>query len=156
MVEELAVLSDGGRRQQVERRQANLRSMIYALFMTRRKAQRRAEQTIDYYTDRYSPSLLSAALLLLLMCILDSYFTLLLIQHGSRELNPILAWALNKHVMLFFTLKYTMTALCVVLAVMHENFKVFGLRGYQVLIFGILVYGILIQYQLSMLLPIFF
>lgn len=156
MAEQSAMLSDEGRRQQLERRQPNLRSMVYALFMTRRKEQRRADQPSIYYIDSYSPYLLSGALLLMLLCILDTYFTLLLIQHGSRELNPLLAWALSKHVMVFFGLKYSLTAICVVLTVMHKHFRVFGLKGYQVLIFGIVVYGILIQYQLSMLLPILF
>jgi len=133
-----------------------MRSLVYALFMSRRQSQRRSDEAVCYYSDQYGPYMLTAALLLMLLCVLDAYFTLLLIQYGSTELNPILAWALNKHVMFFFILKYTLTALCVLVAVVHKQFRVFGLKGYQVLIISILAYGILIQYQLSMLLPILY
>ena len=154
MSEQLEVVIDDCRRQRVERRQANLRSMFYALFMSRRKTNRRSDEAVCYYYDQYGPHIFASALLLMLMCILDSYFTLLLMQYGSQELNPILAWALSKHVLFFFLLKYTLTAMCVVIAVMHKHFRVFGLKGYQVLLICLFAYGILIQYQLSMLLPI--
>ncbi len=156
MSEQLEVLAGERRCHQVERRQANFRSMVYALFMSRRKTQRRSNEAVCCYRDQYGPYMLTAALLLMLLCVLDSYFTLILIQYGASELNPLLAWALNKHVMFFFILKYVLTALCVLVAVVHKQFQVFGLKGYQVLIICILGYGILIQYQLSMLLPLLY
>jgi len=156
MSEQLELPSGVCRRQQVERRQANLRSLFYAFFMSRRKTHRRTEYPITYYSDDYGPYILGTALLLLLLCICDSYFTLILIQYGSTELNPILAWALNKHVIVFFLLKYTVTAFCIVLTVMHKHFRVFGLKGYHVLLVCLVGYGLLIHYQLGMLLPILF
>jgi len=155
MSEELVPYSDGCRRHG-ERRQINLRSMFYALFMSRRVGTRRRDESHGYYSDYYNSFVFTAAIILMLLCILDAYFTLLLIQYGSTELNPVLAWALNKHVLFFFILKYILTAIFVVLTVVHKHFRVFGLRGYQVLILCILSYGILVQYQLRMLLPAMF
>ena len=157
MSEQLGLLADVCRRQQVERRQVNMRSMFYALFMSRRRSHRRASESVSYYCDQYGPYVFAAALLLMLMCILDSYFTLILIQHGSTELNPILAWALEKHVFVFFLLKYTITALCVIITVVHKHFQVFSvvrLKGAHFLFACLLGYGVLIQYQLTMLIPI--
>jgi hypothetical protein len=154
MSEQLEVLDDGRRRQRVERRQPNLRSMFYALFKSRRKTTRRSNEAVCYYCDDYGPHVFATALLLMVLCVLDSYFTLLLLQYGSTELNPILAWALNKHVMFFFILKYSLTSVCVVVAVMHKNFRVFGINGFQLLLACIVGYAILIDYQLHMLLPI--
>lgn len=146
---------DFSRREYDERRQSNLRSLFYALFKSRRRLQRRNEAAITY-NDYYEPVLLLLALALMLLCVLDAYFTLILIQLGSTELNPIMAWALNQHVMVFFLLKYGITAGCVVLTVIHRNFRIFGLRGIHFMVGFLVVYICLIQYQLSMLFPYLF
>jgi len=156
MSEPIEISSDAGRRHLVERRQANIRSLCYALFMSRRRGDRRNEATISYYNDYYEPALLFVALALMILCVADAYLTLLLLQHGSVELNPFMAWALGRHVMLFFLLKYSITAICVVLTVMHRQFRVFGLRGIHVLLICLAAYVFLIQYELAMLLPILF
>lgn len=143
------------RREFSERRQSNLRSFFYALFKSRRRVQRRNEAAITY-NDYYEPVLLFLALALMLLCVLDAYFTLMLLQLGSTELNPIMAWALHKHVMLFFILKYSITAGCVVLTVIHRNFRLFGLRGIHFMLGFLVIYICLIQYQLSMLFPYLF
>lgn len=142
------------RRQQVERRQANLRSLVYALFMSRRRSHRRDTAPVLYYSDYYGPYILGAALLMMLLCICDAYFTLMLLPYGSTELNPILGWALKQHVLLFFLLKYTVTAVSVVLTVMHKHFRVFGIHGHQILLGCLVGYGILIHYQVIMLMQV--
>lgn len=154
MPERCKVFPDTCRRQRSDRRQPNLRSLFYALIMSRRQTLRRADESAISYVDRYDHFTFVAALLLMLLCIADAYFTLMLLQLGSEELNPILAWALNKHVLFFFLLKYTVTSLCVVVAVMHRHFRVFGLKGIHFLLISIVGYACLIQYQLSMLLPV--
>jgi len=155
MLEPANINSDIGRREFVERRRSNLRSLCYALVKSRRRAQRRNDSAVTY-DDYYEPFLLFLALTLMLLCILDAYFTLLLLQFGSTELNPLLAWALSQHVMLFFILKYSITAACVILTVVHRKFRVFGMRGTHVLLICLIVYVCLIQYQLSMLFPALF
>ena len=139
-----------------DRRQANLRSMLYALVMTRRQSHRRDGHAMTYYSDNYGPYTLTIALLVMLLSIVDTYFTLILIGHGSSELNPILAWALDQHVFLFFLLKYSVTATCVVLTVMHKQFQVFGFKGIYILLGCLVCYALLVQYQLSMLINIYF
>jgi len=155
MRESANINQDYGRRELVDRRQSNFRSLCYALVKSRRRAQRRNGSAVTY-DDYYEPSLLLLALSLMLLCILDAYFTLLLLQFGSTELNPLLAWALSEHVMLFFILKYGMTAACVILTVVHRNFRMFGLRGTHILLACLIIYLCLIQYQLSMLFPVLF
>lgn len=142
------------RRQQADRRQANFRSMCYALFKSRRKGQRRTDDEVNCYTDYYDHYTVGVVLLLMVLCVLDAYFTLLLLQYGSIELNPVLAWAINKHALFFFLLKYTVTGLSVVVAAMHKNFRMFGLKGSHFLLITVVGYAILLKYQLSMLLPI--
>ncbi|MEJ2451394.1 MAG: hypothetical protein P8047_12085, partial [Gammaproteobacteria bacterium] len=64
-----------------------------------------------------------------------------------------LSWFLHKHVLLFFLVKYFLTSLCVILTVMHGQFRIFGVKGIHFLTGSVVVYTFLIQYQLSMLLP---
>jgi hypothetical protein len=144
------------RRQQIDRRQANLRSLLYALVMSRRRSQRRAVEYTNGYSDYYGHNLLIAALLVMLLCIGDTYFTLVLISYGSTELNPVLAWLLNQHVLWFYGVKYLITAVCVCVMVMHKRFRVFGMKGSHVLLGAIVCYGLLIYYQVHMLLPVIF
>lgn len=136
-----------------DRRQANLRSFAYALFKSRRQVRRRENESSESYIDRYDAATFLFALLFMLLCIVDAYLTLLLIQHGSIELNPFLAWALSQHAQFFFLIKYVITGLCVVVTVMHRQFRMFGIRGIHFLLAGTVAYIILIEYQLSMLLP---
>jgi len=156
MSEQVGLLAATCRRQQVERRQVNLRSMFYALFMSRRQIQRRAGCAVYCYSDHYDLATFSAAMVMILLCVFDAYFTLRLIRYGSTELNPILAWALNKHVLLFFIVKYTITAACVVVAVMHRQFRVFGMTGFQILLACLVVYGVIVNYELGMLVSVLF
>jgi hypothetical protein len=79
-----------------------------------------------------------------------------LIRYGSMELNPILAWALNKNALVFFILKYTITAMCMLVTVMHRQFRVFGVTGFQILLAFLVSYGVIVNYELSMMLPILF
>lgn len=156
MSEQAQVLVAACRRQLPDRRQANMRSLLYAFVKTRRQSHRRHAGFATYYSDHYGPYTLTIALLVMVLSIVDTYFTLILIGHGSSELNPILAWALDQHVYLFFLLKYSVTAACVVLTVMHKQFRVFGCRGIHILLGCLLGYIMLVQYQLSMLINIYF
>jgi len=144
---------EGCRRVRVERRQANLRSCIYALFMNRRRGDRRNGHTNDNtYVDVYGPKILLAAVAVMIFCVLDAFFTLILLERGASELNPFLAWMLEIDVMWFYTSKYLITAICVIWVVIHKQFDFFGLKGRHVMVGAMMAYMTLITYQISMLL----
>lgn len=135
-----------------ERRQARLYSLLYGLYKPRRAGDRRETLVAKPpYLDVHGPYLYTLVLSIMLFCVADAYFTLILIEHGSKELNPFLAWALEKDAMLFYSIKYSLTAICVYLLMLHKQFLVFGLRGYHFLIAVLLCYATLITYQISML-----
>ncbi len=137
-----------------DRRKSRLLSLVYGLYRSRRAGDRRTQVATPSYIDIHSHCAWALALSIMALCIADVYFTLLLIEHGSRELNPLLAWALEKDAMLFYTLKYTITALSVFLIVQHRHFIVFGIKGYNFLFIVLAGYVMLITYQLSMLVHI--
>lgn len=134
----------------------NMQSFCFALVKSRRRTDRRTTIAIahTYYTDWYGPYTYAAALVMMLLCIADAAFTLILIEHGAQELNPFAAMLLENGVMWFFAIKYLLTTLCVVVVVMHKRFDIFGLRGYHLLLGCIAGYLVLINYQVAMLLSL--
>ena len=137
-----------------DRRKSRLLSMVYGLYRSRRAGDRRTQVTTPSYVDIHSHCAWALALSIMALCVADVYFTLMLIDHGSRELNPLLAWALDIDVMLFYSLKYIITALSVFLIVQHRHFIVFGIKGYHFLFIALAGYVMLITYQLSMIVHI--
>lgn len=116
----------------------------------RHRFRREEDQTRQAYVDRYAPSLLVLALLIILFSVLDAFMTLELLSLGSRELNPIMEYYLSFGSLQFFIVKYSLTAFGVVLLVVHHKFALF--KGWLSLmsllyIFSVM-YGLLIVYEL--------
>lgn len=142
------------RRQRVERRQANWRSFFHAMYRTRRRENRRTASTAltsDYYMDWYEPRYWSVVIVIMLLCIADAFFTVILINNGANELNPIVSRLLDGGVLWFFSLKYLLTAACAMIIMMHKRFQIFGLRGSHVLLVCAVGYIFLFHYQLMLL-----
>ena len=82
-----------------------------------------AENTyVNWYESRYLFLILST----LLFCILDAHLTTIILQHGGVEANPLMAILLQKNVALSLILKYVITALGLILLLVHKNFRIFG------------------------------
>ena len=127
------------RRTGIDRRQVSWRTLI-SFYRSRRRGDRRASlSTTNTYVDVHSPLLFLIAMLIILLCLFDAGSTLILIEHGSRELNPFLAWFLERSVMDFFLVKYILTVSCIIYVIAHKDFRFFGLfSGYHVLVFALL------------------
>lgn len=142
------------RRIVVERRQANLRSFFHAMYRTRRREVRRASVTAvspTYYMDWYEARSWSVVLMIMLLCIADAFLTVILINNGAKELNPIVISLLNGGFMWFFVLKYLLTATSAMIIMMHKRFLIFGLRGYHVLLLCAAGYLFLFHYQIALI-----
>jgi len=147
------IQNEGCRRVRVERRQANLRSCLHALYKNRRRGDRRSDHSNEnVYVDVYGTNIMLGALAVMIFCILDAFFTLILLDRGASELNPFLAWMLEIDVMWFYASKYIITAVCVFWVVIHKQFDFFGFKGRHVMLGAILAYITLITYQISLLL----
>lgn len=136
----------------IDRRQATLKSFVYAFFRRRRRSLRRdVDEHLPVYLDVHGPYVITAVIAIMLLCLADAFFTLELLKHGSEELNPLLAWALQKDVMWFYIIKYAITAICVMFLMMHKRFRFFGIKGTHLILGVIGSYTVLINYQLYML-----
>jgi len=70
----------------------------------------------------------AAVLLIIFLCIADSYLTIDLVSRGGRELNPIMAYYLNQSPLLFFIVKYLMTCTAILMVLSITNNYIWGIR----------------------------
>jgi hypothetical protein len=84
------------------------------------------------------------ALYIVLCSVLDALFTLLHIQQGGSEANPVMAFALDQGIMAFIGLKMGLTGLGAVLLAVYEPSSL-GRRSLQAMA---LTYSILLLYHL--------
>ena len=114
----------------------------------RRKKARRQEEDSNYYVDRYEPHYLILISLILILCILDAYFTLKIIDLGGKELNRFMLVFINTKPVAALVFKYLVTAVSIVFILIHKNFLVFGrLRVSSLIYVFFSVYLTLIAYE---------
>jgi len=137
-----------------DRRQKHGRAALHSWFKRRRIGPRRgSDLNENIYVDIHEPWLVYLGLGTLLFSTMDAFFTLYLLQVGSEEMNPFMDYFLKKNAQLFFVVKFSITAFCVIFLIMHKNFRLFKyISGYHLLLVCFLAYGILVTYELSMLL----
>ncbi len=139
------------RRSGVDRRHLHLRAFLYQFSNQRRHSDRRSRST-QSYVDVHEPGLLLITLSALLLCIVDSYNTLLLLDLGGSELNPVMRELLDRDATLFFVVKYTLTAFCLMVLVVHKRFFLLKfVSGHTVIVAVLCGYAVLIAYQYSLL-----
>jgi hypothetical protein len=116
---------DGGLRDRRffrDRRQRSTRPFSRYTFVGRRERIRRlADRKTNLYVDRYGHGLLIPLFLILLLSILDAYFTILLIERGAQEINPLMNFLIEQGYMRFFLVKYLLTALAVLVFCVCKN-----------------------------------
>jgi peptidoglycan/LPS O-acetylase OafA/YrhL len=90
------------------------------------------------------------ALLLILLSILDSIFTIAIVGQGGIELNPIMGSALEQGNLIFFLIKFTLVVICVtILVTIHNVYKIEEIQ--KILSFFILVYSGIISWEMYLI-----
>jgi hypothetical protein len=115
-------LSDREKRSGTDRRSNKKARLKYLLFKGRRERVRREEDRHKlHFFDRYNPKLFAAIIAILMLSIFDAILTLILIENGSSELNPIMAYLLEHGPLPFVIVKYCMTCCGVVILLIFSN-----------------------------------
>jgi hypothetical protein len=84
------LLEDRDRRTGKDRRRKPTPALSrYTLLGRRRRIRRKSDQERGGYIDHYSGGLFIALILIASLNILDSFFTILVLNDGGWELNPI-------------------------------------------------------------------
>jgi hypothetical protein len=136
------------RRVVTDRRTSATKPFSFYTFRGRRRKSRRHDERQNYYVDRYNVRYLILVVAILILCFLDAYLTLLLLQVGAIELNPFMLYFIKKDVVLSMVVKYIMTAAALIIFLVHKNFRVFGGLRVRNLIYAILaVYSGLVLFE---------
>jgi len=96
--------------------------------------------------------LLAVAIGILLLSVADAFLTLLLLQGGADEVNPIMAALIYRSVATFTALKMGMTGVGVLLMVFLARYRFMRLLRVEWALYGVLMgYATLIGYEIWML-----
>jgi hypothetical protein len=140
------------RRTAGERRSQTVRSLVAGGWHARRRNPRRDEParigSIDWHASRW----FAAAFIVLLLSMADTLMTLVLIQHGAVEINPIMQPFVIGNGPTFAFLKLALTASAVTILVVLTRVPTFGrLLAGPILMGAAFIYVVLIGYEMWLL-----
>jgi phosphatidylglycerophosphate synthase len=102
--------------------------------------------------DWHHPQWLAIAVLIVSLSCLDAFMTLMLVEHGAREVNPLMAPLVAGSALTFALIKIALTAGSVVLLTQLARVRAFGRLPAGVVLYTVLVvYGALIYYEYGLL-----
>lgn len=113
---------------------------------------RAGEKARPYLVDRVSWPVFVLAVLLLVLTLVDGLITVELLDHGCEEANPVMRFLLERGTWAFFAGKYLLTAVFLPVALVMNQYRLFGTRfrvGHFIPIVAGL-YLILIAYQIGL------
>ena len=145
---------DRDRRCGKDRRQKKRTEFRYFLINGRRESARREEdKTRIFFFDRYNQRIFTAITAILMLSIFDALLTLILIERGSSELNPVMAFFLEYGPLPFIIAKYLLTSFGVVVLLIFKNVFINKLNMYTHSLFScvILVFSTVIAWELFLL-----
>ncbi len=132
-----------GRRAGADRRQGPTAPFSKYVFKGRRQGARRGGEGVNTYVDRYSGRIMAILVLIAGLCVLDALFTLLYLQRGGSELNPLMDAAIRAGVIPFILIKCGLTFVGITFLCLHKNF-----RFVRLIILGVLLlYVVLMGYH---------
>lgn len=104
------------------RRERTPRFSKYMFGSGRRRAIRRREEAEGAFVDRYDKGLFLALLWIALMNVCDSFFTLVHLQNGGTEVNPVAAMLLETGRTGFVVWKSAVIGTALIVLCLHKNF----------------------------------
>ena len=111
-----------------------------------RKGFRRAGEGRYAYVDCLARRIVGLTVLVCVASLLDALLTLLHLENGGREANPLMHVALAHGTTLFIVLKLSLTNMAAWFLAVHQQFPL-AYRGLHGLALG---YGVLLAYHLAL------
>jgi hypothetical protein len=146
-----ATADESERRRGPDRRTRVARAIVYGSFKPRRLGPRRTGEERLGAIDWFHPWWLAIATLILALCAGDAVLTVVLINRGAYELNPVLAPLIGSGA-LFVAVKVGLTGISVVLLTLLSRIRAFGRLRVGLVLYAVLAgYAMLIGYELHLL-----
>jgi len=125
-----------------DRRQDIRSKFRYYLTNGRRESARREEdKTKVFFFDRYNQRIFAAITAILMLSIFDALLTLILIEQGSSELNPVMAFFLEYGPLPFIIAKYILTSSGVVVLLIFKNVFINRINMYANSLFTCVIFA---------------
>ena len=140
------------RRCNVDRRSRTLTAYIYGALKPRRVRGRRATDRLYPVIDLHSPRVLALALAILVLSTTDGILTVILLDHGAVEVNPLMALFLPHSLYWFAAVKLGLTGTCLAVLVACSQMRLLRAVPGEMLFYVVLgCYVMLIGHELQML-----
>jgi hypothetical protein len=139
-------------RRRTERRTHVLRALVYGGLYPRRRSPRRADEQAVSAVDWHHPQWLAVAVLIVTFCCADAFLTLVLMQHGAYEANPLMAPLVGHSASAFALIKIGLTVAGVLLLTQLARVRAFGRIPVGVFLYSVLaIYAALVLYEFRLL-----
>jgi Domain of unknown function (DUF5658) len=147
-----AAVPSSPERRRTERRRQIWRALMRGSLQPRRRAPRRAGERLVSAVDWHHPQWLAIAILIVVGSCCDALLTLVLIESGAHEWNPLMARLVEGSALTFALIKFGVTAAGVVFLTQLARVRAFGRVPVGVLLYtALLAYAALIVYELRLL-----
>lgn len=110
-------------------------------FGCRQSIRRWTDRETHLYVDRYGHGLLITLLLIVLLSVLDAYFTIFHIENGAMEINPLMNLFIGYGYIHFFIVKYVLTAFAVIILCICKNWLSVRIGTVFILFFYVVVFA---------------
>jgi hypothetical protein len=119
----------------------------YTLWGRRKTLRRKEDQERGGYVDRYDSGLLIFLILIVGLNVLDSVFTMIILECGGWEANPIVRSAIEVYGDQFWVWKFTIVSVNVILLCLHSSFRHVEkiLLWITILFLGVISYQVLLM-----------
>jgi hypothetical protein len=135
-----------------ERRHHGWRAVLQGSLRPRRRGPRRAGEHAVAAVDWHHPQWLVIAILIVVFSCADALLTLMLVERGAYEVNPLMAPLVGGSARAFALVKVGLTAGGVVALTQIARLRAFGRVTVGALLYTVLaLYGALIVYELTLL-----
>jgi len=113
----------------------------------RRRHGRRAGESDGIYVDRFARRDVVLVVAILVLNIFDAFFTLIWLQRGGGEGNPVMAWLLEHGNGPFLIQKCIVVGAWLLLLVVHKNFRIARIGLWSLAA----IYSLLILYHFALI-----
>jgi hypothetical protein len=95
----------------------------FTLWGRRRTFRRKEDKEKGGYVDRYSSGLLFLIILIVGLTVLDALFTIMILDNGGWEINPIVRSAIQLYGDRFWVWKFAIVSVPLILLCIHNKFR---------------------------------
>jgi hypothetical protein len=135
-----------------DRRNQTFQSVLHGALNPRRRDNRRTEDDQVYIVDLHDKRLVFLGLTIVLMSVMDAFFTLNILALGGEELNLLMKALLDTDTYSFLLVKYWMTAIGVVILIAMARMRFAGLVSVRRILQSICaMYACLMIYEVYLL-----